>query len=133
MHTTIPYTEDIKEEITETKRLLRVLNTDHDPLPFPDMLVGPKGQSRSDKHAKNVIATPFSEKTPINRLRELNGQLRMTVLKNQCMYPEFRKSSEFSWREDTIVLMLALHHFSVSNVSKIKSIGSNAESKKNWY
>ncbi|XP_075249818.1 uncharacterized protein LOC142342387 isoform X2 [Convolutriloba macropyga] len=91
LDTTIPYAADIKEKVKQTKTILRLMDSENDPLPFPNMLG--KGQTCCDKHPTNVVmdATANVPKTPNTRLRELNRQLRTKVNAMQCMGTEHRR------------------------------------------
>ena len=97
MDTTIPYAADIKEKVKQTKTILRLMDSENDPLPFPNMLG--KGQTCCDKHPTNVVmdATANVPKTPNTRLRELNRQLRTKVNAMQCMGTEHRRDRTWDY------------------------------------
>jgi len=91
LDTSIPYAADIREKVRETKTMLRLMDSENDPLPFPNMLG--RGQACCGSHPGNVVALaePNVPKTPNTRLRELNRQLRTKVLQHQCMGSEYKR------------------------------------------
>ncbi len=92
-YTSIPYAADIKNQIQQAKTILRLMDSENDPLPFPNMLGGPDGGAGCcSKHKADDPDFPQAEKTPATRLRELSTQLRSKLQQQECIGSQFKRN-----------------------------------------